>query len=143
MTFSLPKRTRILWQIRILLIFILVCVVVALFSSYSVWFLLPAAIIATVGLLISFIYIPFYFKSYKISVDENSICISKGIFIRTTNIMPFPRLVFAESVTTPLASVFKLKAVMLKAARGWIFIPEIEQENADFLLDNLRLKPND
>ncbi len=143
MTFLLPKRTMLLWQIRILFIFILLCVAVALFSGYSLWFLLPAAIIAAIGLLIAFIYIPFYFKSYKITVDENSISISKGIIIKITNIMPFPRLVFAESFTTPLASFFKLKAIMLKAARGWILIPEIDNENAEFLLDNLRIKTND
>ena len=143
MTFSLPKKTRILWQLRIVLAFVLLCAGVSFFSRYSLWFLLPAAIIATMGLAVAFIYIPFYFKSYKITVDESSISISKGLIIRTTNIMPFPRLVFAQSFTTPIASVLKLKCVMLKAARGWILIPEIEQQNADYLLDNLRIKPND
>lgn len=86
---------------------------------------------------------PFYFNSYKISVDENSITITKGVVIRTTNIMPYPRLVFAQSFTTPISSAMKLKSVMLKAARGWILIPEIENVNADYLLDNLRIKAND
>lgn len=143
MTFSLPKKTRALWQLRIILVFVLLCAIVAFFSRYSLWFLLPAAIIATLGLIFAFIYVPFYFNSYKITVDENSISISKGLIIRTTNIMPFPRLVFAESFTTPLASLMKLKCVMLKAARGWILIPEIEIDNADFLLNNLRVKSND
>ncbi len=143
MTFSLPKKTRVLWQIRILIVFVALCVLVAFFSRYSLWFLLPAAIIATIGLMAAFVYVPFYFKSYKIAVDENSISISKGLIIRKTDIMPFPRLVFAESFTTPLASLMKLKCVMLKAARGWILIPEIENENAEFLLNNLRVKPND
>ncbi len=143
MTFSLPKKTRFLWQIRILMVFVALCAAVSFFSRYSLWFLLPTAIIATLGLIAAFIYVPFYFKSYKITVDENSISISKGLVIRTTNIMPFPRLVFAQSITTPLASLMKLKCVMLKAARGWILIPEIENENADFLLNNLKVRPND
>ncbi len=143
MTFSLPEKTRVLWQIRISLVFVALCAVVAFFSQYSLWFLLPTAIFAAIGLAGAFVYVPFYFKSYKISVDESSISISKGIIIRTTNIMPFPRMVFAESFTTPLASFMGLKCVMLKAARGWILIPEIENENADFLLNNLRIKPND
>lgn len=143
MTFSLPKKTRILWQIRIFLVFALLCVSVAFFSRYTVWFLLPAAIIATLGLIFAFVYIPFYFKSYLITVDTNSIVITKGIFIKTTQIMPFPRLVFAQSFTTPIASAMKLKCVMLKAARGWILIPEIESVDAEFMLDNLKVKPND
>lgn len=143
MTFKLPSKTRILWQIRIVAAFALLCAAVAFFSRHTVWFLLPAAVIAALGLAFAFIYVPFYFNSYKISVDENSITITKGVVIRTTNIMPYPRLVFAQSFTTPISSAMKLKSVMLKAARGWILIPEIENVNADYLLDNLRIKAND
>lgn len=143
MTFTLPKRTKILWQIRILLAFAVLGAVVAFFSRYTIWFLLPASIIAGFGLLFALIYVPFYFKTYKIVVDENSICVTKGIIIKTTNIMPFPRLVFAECFTTPLSTAMKLKCVMLKAARAWMLIPEIESSDADFLLDNLKVKPNE
>lgn len=143
MTFSLPKKTRILWQIRIVFAFAILCAAVAFFSRFTLWFLLPAAVIATMGLLFAFIYVPFYFKSYKIVVDDNFISITKGVVIRTTNVMPFPRLVFAQSFTTPLSQLVKMKCVMLKAARGWILIPEIENVNADYLLDNLKVKKND
>lgn len=143
MTFTMPQKTRVLWQIRIVFAFAVLCAAVAFFSRFTLWFLLPAAIIATLGLLFAFIYVPFYFKSYKIAVDDNSIIITKGVIIRTTNIMPFPRLVFAQSFTTPLSQLMKMKSVMLKAARGWILIPEIENINADYLLDNLRVKPDD
>ena len=143
MTFSLSRKTRLLWQIRIILAFMILCAAVAFFSQYSLWFLLPAVIIAALGLGVAFVYIPFYFKTYKISVDETSIIISKGIIIKTTDIMPFPRLVFAQTFTTPIASLMKLKCVMLKAARGWVMIPEIEREYADYLLENLRIKHND
>lgn len=143
MSFSLPKKTRILWQIRIVFAFVCLCALVAFFSRFTLWFLLPAAIIATIGLVFAFIYIPFYFKSYEISVDDNSIIIKKGVIFKTTNIMPYPRLVFAQSFATPLSSMLKMKCVMLKAARGWMLIPEIENINADYLLDNLRVKKND
>lgn len=143
MTFTLPKKTRILWQTRLVFAFACVCAAVAFFSRFTLWFLLPTAIIATIGLVFAFVYVPFYFKSYKITVDENSITITKGIIIKTTNIMPYPRLVFAQSFTTPLSQLMKMKCVMLKAARGWMLIPEIENINADFLLDNLKVKPND
>lgn len=143
MTFNLPRKTRVLWQLRIILAFAVLCAVVAFFSRYTLWFLLPTAIIAAIGLIFAFIYVPFYFNSYKITVDDNSISITKGVVIRTTNIMPYPRLVFAQSFTTPLSSALKMKCVMLKAARGWILIPEIENEHAEYLLDNLRVKPND
>lgn len=143
MTFSLPSKTRVLWQIRIVFAFAVVCVAIALFSRYTIWFLLPAAVIAIIGLVSAFIYVPFYLKSYKITVDQNSIIITKGLIIKTTNIMPYPRLVFARSFTTPISSMLKLKCIMLKAARGWILIPEIENVMADFVLDNLKVERND
>ncbi len=143
MTFTLPRRTRVLWQMRITFAFAVLCGLVAFFSRYTLWFLLPAAIIAMLGLAFAFIYVPFYFKSYRIFVDENSIIITKGLIIKTTQIMPFPRLVFAQSFTTPLSQLMKMKCVLLKAARGWMLIPEIENENADYMLKNLRIKPND
>ena len=143
MTFSLPKKTRVLWQVRIVFAFAFLCAAFAFFSRFTLWFLLPTAIIAAIGLIFSFIYVPFYFRSYKITVDDDSIVISKGVIFKSTDIMPYPRLVFAQSITTPLASFMKLKLVMLKAARGWILIPEIDDDNADYLLDNLRIKRND
>ncbi len=142
MSFTLPSKTRILWQLRIVLAFALLCAVVAFFSRYTLWFLLPSAVIAALGLVFAFVYVPFYFKSYKIFVDDNSIKITKGVIIKTTQIMPFPRLVFAQSFTTPLSSLMKMKCIMLKAARGWILIPEIENSDAEYLLENLRVKPN-
>ena len=137
MTFTLSKKTRALWQIRIVFAFALVFLAVLFFSRYTIWFLLPAAIVATVGLITAFIYLPFYFKSYKIVVNKSFISISKGVVIQITNIMPYPRLVFAKSFTTPLSEAMKLKCIILKAARGWIFIPEIDCIHADYLLDNI------
>jgi len=141
MTFTLPTKTRALWQLRIVIAFALLCAMVAFFSRFTLWFLLPAAIIAMLGLIFAFVYVPFYFKSYKILVEESFISITKGIFIKTTSIMPFPRLVYAQSFTTPLSALMQMKCIMLKAARGWMLIPEIEAENANFLLENLRVKP--
>ncbi len=143
MTFTLPKRTRILWQIRILIAFAALGAAVAFFARYANWLLFLAAIIVIFGLVFVITYVPFFFKSYKIMIDKSSICITKGILIKTTNIMPFPRLVFAQSFTTPLSSILKLKCVMLKAARGWILIPELKSTDVDYLLENLMVKRND
>ncbi len=140
MTFVLPKRTCALWQIRIVMVFALVCAAFAFFSRYTIWFLLPAAVSASVGLVFAFAFIPFYFKSYKITIDDGSIIINKGVIFKVTNIMPFPRLVYAQSFATPISTAMKIKGIMLKAARAWIFIPEIDNTDADILLENLRMK---
>ena len=140
MTFNLPKRTRILWQLRIVATFTILCATVIFFSIYNILFLLPGIIFATIGLFLCLVFIPLYFKNYKIMVEENAVTVTKGIIIKRSYIMPYPRLIFAQSFITPLSSAMKLKSVMLKAARGWIMIPEIESSDADFIIDAIKRK---
>ncbi|MBQ6885057.1 MAG: hypothetical protein IJN56_04890 [Clostridia bacterium] len=48
--------------------------------------------------------------------------------------VPYCRLAVVKSFATPIISALKLKAVMLKVARGWLFIPEIDCKNVETLL---------
>lgn len=142
MTFNLPHKTKTIWQIRFVFVISFLCFFILLFGHNHYWIVLISAIIAIVGLLLTFIYLPVYFKSYKITVDEGFISVSKGVIFRSINIMPYPRLIFAQSITTPLSSLFKMKIILLKAARGWLFIPEIEDLSAEFLLEQMRIRKN-
>lgn len=143
MTFTLPQKTKTIWQIRIVFALSFLCFLIALFGHNYSWILLLLVPITVMGLLITFVYLPFYFKSYKITVNEEFISISKGVIFKAVYIMPYPRLIFAQSVTTPLSSLFKMKIILLKAARGWIFVPEIENTSAEFLLCHVRNGKND
>ena len=136
MIFTLPAKTKTLWQIRIVLAIAFLCLFLALFINKYIMIVI-FFIIAT-GLLFAFCYITFYFKSYKITIDTGFISISKGVFIKRTNIMPFPRLVYAQSYSTPLSSLFNMKILLLKAARSWLLIPELENNTAQLLLEAMR-----
>ena len=63
--------------------------------------------------------------------------INRGVFIKTTHIMPFSRLVYAQSFATPLAKRMGLSALTLKAARSSIIIPELNAEDVDYYIDFL------
>ncbi len=138
MTFSYPKRTALLWQIRISAISALLCAVTVRLSV-----VIGLCLIAPICLAVIFIYLPLYFKGCTVTITECAVCVSRGVIIKTTHIMPFPRLIFAESVTTPLAASMRLKGVVLRASRAFIVIPEMKSADADFLLCNLKVKPND
>ena len=142
MTFTLPLKTKILWQMRILFASAFIC---AFFISFS--FIIPALVVFALsfalGFAVAFIYIPLYHKRYVITVNNGAVSISKGVIIKTVLIMPFPRLVFVQTITTPLANFMKLKCVLLKAARSWMLIPEITNIDADYLINNLKVKQND
>lgn len=128
---KLPIKTLILWQIRM--------IVAGLFGlgllTYTCvgfsWYL-SAALITIVFLLVLILwYVPAIFKSYKISYINGAVVIEKGVIIKTTHVMPYSKMIYTQSITTPLAKLFGLSAITLKAARSRIFIPEFPKEGVE------------
>lgn len=133
----LPKKTVFLWQIRIGIIGFILLATICAFVFLTRWMLLAAAIVAAVLAVILFWYLPRYFKSYEIIFPKGAIVINRGVFIKTTHIMPFSRLVYAQSFATPLAKKMGLAALTLKAARSSIIIPELSAEDVDYYINLL------
>lgn len=127
---KLPKKTLRVWQLRLFLLAVILCAFLCLlFSLY-----LLSAIVLILCAVISLIFFPLLFKSYKITLNDTYISVEKGIFIITTRIFPRENLVYAESVSLPLSNALGVSAVVLKAARSFCVIPEIEKEKADQIL---------
>ena len=135
MTVTLSKKTILLWQLRLLVVFVLLCALLARFCCGSLWFLLPISIVFTVGSALILCYLPAYLKSYKITADSNTICITKGVLIKTVCVIPCTRLVSVKCIQTPVMSFLKLKLVLLKVSRGWEFVPEINVCYANQLIN--------
>ena len=134
---QLPKKTVTLWQIRIGLIGFILLVAVCAFGLLTRWVLLGGAVIAVMLAVFLFWYLPRYFKSYEILFPKGAVVINRGVFIKTTHIMPFSRLVYAQSFATPLAKRMGLAALTLKAARSSIIIPEFNAEDVDYYINFL------
>ena len=130
MTGKLPKETLLLWQIRVTVIFLLLITVLSVFFSFTAWILIPIGAFILLCLFTALFYLPLYFKNYRLTVTKNAIVINSGVFLHFTHIMPYPRLIFANSFSSPLSSAFGLSGVILRAARGIIIIPEIKKELA-------------
>ncbi len=133
----LPEKTLTLWQIRFTAVFAVLIGVLAFFLKYSKWLFIPISIIAVLGAVFIIWFLPLYFKSFIITVNDTAIKVSRGVFFKLTNIMPYPRLVFAQSFSTPVARRFGLTGVTLRAARGLLVIPEMNIDDAKVLLDGL------
>ena len=122
---SLPKKTKLLWQIRIAAIgFIPIAVMFAL-SSVSLWFTAAGAVFVALFAAAVFWYVPAFYESYSVSFSNGAIIVNRGVIIKTCHIMPFSRLVFVQSISTPLAKTMGLSALSLKAARSSVLIPEL------------------
>ena len=87
-------------------------------------------------------YIPAYFASYEILFPKGAIIINRGIFIRTTHIMPFSRLIYVQSYSTPLAHSMGLAALSLKAARSSVIIPELPVSDVELFIKSVTKEEN-
>lgn len=133
----LPKRTAFLWQIRIGGAGFILIIVLCGFSFLTGWLFLAAAVLTALLAVLLFWYLPRYFKSYEILFPKGAVVINRGVFIKTTHIMPFSRLVYAQSFATPLAKRMGLAALTLKAARSRIIIPELNASDVNYFIDFL------
>lgn len=133
----LPKRTAFLWQIRIGGAGLILVIALCAFSFLSRWLFLASAILTALLAVLLLWYLPRYFKSYEILFPKGAVVINRGVFIKTTHIMPFSRLVYAQSFATPLAKRMGLAALALKAARSSIIIPELNAADVNYFIDFL------
>ena len=132
---KLPAKTLLLWQIRAAVIDILVLAVCLYFRMSLGWFLQVYGLFTAFVLAFIFWYLPKYIASYSIKVLEDSVVINSGVIIKTTHIMPYSKMIYTQTFTSPLAKKFRITAVSLKAARSRVFIPEMKESDAkEFLL---------
>lgn len=122
---KLPRKTLLLWQIRIIIIgFFVEGVFNYICRSFS-WCLPASLVLAALFLLLLVWYVPTLFKTYRIKYINGALVVESGVIIKTTHIMPFTKMIYTQSIITPLAKLFGLSAVVVKAARSRILIPEI------------------
>lgn len=134
MTFSVPKKSRILWQIRIFLLTALLCGAVCAFVGFTKWMFIPAGAICAAGLAAVFWYVPAAARAFSVSVSESMIAVKSGVFFKNVHIMPHLKIIYAQSYETPVSKVLHLTGVALRAARATVLVPEIAAEDAKVLL---------
>ena len=137
MRYGLPKKTQYLWQLRVGMVAVVLLAAISFLCFASPWFLLLTAVFALIFGVLIFWYVPKYLKSYLIELPEGSIIINRGVFINVSHIMPYSRLVYCESFSTPLAKAFGLSAVTLKAARSLLVIPELPKTEIERLIGSI------
>ncbi len=136
--YILPKKTLLLWQIR-MVFFGIILFLLALFLKSLIFYPILILKIFTIAdivftLLVTTIYIPFLFKTCKVMVINKGVVVERGIVFKNTHILPFSKLIYAQTYRSPIALKFGLTAVTLKAARSRVFIPELLDGDArDFV----------
>ena len=131
MELKLPKKTLDLWKIRLTIGVLLFFGLFSYFCHGYGWFLIATLVIICLYELAFFWYLPSLFKTYQIKYINGAVAIESGVFIKITHIMPYSKMIYTQTLTSPLARFFGLKAVTLKAARSQILIPEVPEEAAE------------
>lgn len=134
---KLPKTTTLLWQVRTILVSLGLAALLYYFSFHFLFLQIAVIVVVVIGLLIAFLYLPFFFKTYKIILSNDAVIVKYGIFIKVDHIMPYKRMIYAQSFQTPLARLMHISAVRLKAARSYLLVAEIDQDSAQAILDFL------
>lgn len=134
---TLPKKTTYLWMVRIVIITFILVAACLYFSQLFSFLKIVAVIIGILGLILTFVYLPFFFKSYRIILSNDAVIVKFGIFIKVEHIMPYKRMIYAQSYATPLARILGVAAVRLKAARSYLFVAETEIESVQAIIDFL------
>ncbi len=131
MELKLPKKTLDLWKIRLTIGVLLFFGLFSYFCHGYGWFLIATLVIICLYELAFFWYLPALFKTYQIKYINGAVVIESGVFIKITHIMPYSKMIYTQTLTSPLARFFGLKAVTLKAARSRLLIPEVPEEEAE------------
>ncbi len=137
MEFKFGRKTLFLWQLRVGAAFAALTLFFALLAAYSIYLYIPAALAVLLGVILIFCYLPAFFSRYKVFVGKTSVVVTRGVFVVKSHIMPFKRLVFAGGYSTPLARLFRLEGITLRAARATVIMPEIECDAARRLIFEL------
>lgn len=133
----LPKRTLLLWQIRVVML-TAALVGVCLYYKNALSFISSFALIfAIIGFVAVVWYLPAFFKGYEMVFKNEAVIINYGVFIKFSHIMPYSRLIYAQTFATPLARLFGVTALSLKAARSRIIVPEVLLSEAQQVMDSL------
>lgn len=137
--FNLPRKTLILWQFRSLCLGLLLTALSSYFYFKLKPFLILLLIIAVIFIIFTFVYLPLFFKSCKIRCSNEAVILKQGVIFKNTHILPFSRLIYTQTVTTPIARLLGLTAITLKAARNLLFVPELSVIDAKAFLAELEV----
>lgn len=131
---ALPKRTLLLWQFRVVMLTSILVVLSLYFGFVLPVFNWVALALGLLCLVVISVYLPVLFSTYEIFIKSNAVIINYGVFIKQRHIMPYPGLIYAQTFTTPLARLFGVTAVSLKAVRSRVYVPEMPFKKAEEIM---------
>ncbi|MEU8888335.1 PH domain-containing protein [Streptomyces sp. NPDC048442] len=131
------------WQVQWLALFVppvLVLVLLGvLIAPARFWLLLPAAVIAVPGLIVS-VFLPlWWYRVHRWEVTDSAVYVRTGFFWQEWRIAPMSRIQTVDTVRGPLQQLFGLATVVVTTAssKGAVRIEGLDHEVAAELAERL------
>ncbi|MFF8605335.1 PH domain-containing protein [Streptomyces sp. NPDC015346] len=111
----------------------------ALIAPARFWLLLPAAIVAAVGLACTAFFPHWWFRVHRWEVTEDAVYVRTGAFWQEWRIAPMSRIQTVDTVRGPLEQLFRLSTVTVTTAssKGALRIEGLDHELAAELAERL------
>lgn len=138
MEYAIPLKTLHLWQLRSAICGIILLVICIMLTKRGLPLIIGCTAVIIIFSLLMLWYLPRLFKNCRCRVVNNSVILEIGVFIRKIHIFPLMRLIYTQTLKTPLSSLLGLMCISLKAARNRIYIPELSLPDAERLLAALK-----
>lgn len=136
--YRLPKSSMCLWTVRSALLTGAVCAVFYWFAPYRFIRAYALPTIIGIGAIITFVYLPLFLSSYKVTVNESSIWVDCGVIFKTQYIMPNKRTVYMETVSLPLDRIFSLSGLLIHASRGVCIVLQLKNAHTEQIKECLK-----
>lgn len=136
-TYHPPKSTLFIWQIRVVVMLTLFLALLSWVWFLTSYFLLIAAFLTAICIMLALLYLPKYFKNYSLSMTNNAIVIKSGVIVQHERVMPTPRLIYTERYRTPLARAFGVSGLILHATRAATFTAELSDADITEILKEI------
>lgn len=133
-TYTPPKKILILWHIRSLILLIMLSLITLWVWFLTVYFAIVIGVAVLLMAVLNFIYLPLYLSRYSVTVSSEAIVIKSGVIIHREQIMPIPRMVYVQRLTTPLARAFSVSALSLRATRAMLITLELKKSDIEEII---------
>ncbi|MGF1340090.1 PH domain-containing protein [Streptomyces flavovirens] len=131
------------WRVRCLLLtaapVAVLGVLGALITPARPWLLVPAAVLAAVGLSVTVLLPLWWFRTHRWEVTDEAVYVRTGVFLREWRIAPMSRIQTVDTVRGPLEQLFGLATVTVTtaSAKGAVKIEGLGHETAADLAERL------
>lgn len=127
------------WLLLTLVPVAVLAVLGALIAPARFWLLMPAAVLAALGLACAVVMPMWWFRVHRWEVTDEAVYVRTGYFWQEWRIAPMSRIQTVDTVRGPLEQLFKLSTVIVTTAssKGAVRIEGLGHELAAELAERL------